>query len=181
MVAGEGREVKAMHRAYIAVGSNLGTREETIRRAALLVAADRHMQLTRAASLIETKPLPGGPHQGDYLNTVWEIDTSYAPETLLTVLLSIEQKLGRVRTVKNAPRTIDLDILFFDELCMTTEQLIIPHPRLHEREFLLRLLNELVPDMQHPVLGKTLHALWMEKIHEDNNAKKSAATDTTKI
>ena len=112
----------------------------------------------RASKIYETEPV-GGPPQGKYLNAVWEIETDLAAEVLLKELLKIENEMGRVRTVKNSPRPIDLDILFYGHEIIKKPGLEIPHPRLHERWFVLKPLADLAPDFVHPVMRKTIKEL----------------------
>ena len=144
---------------YVAVGSNLGDRQLMISEAKKLVSEHPSVSGLESAALLETRPLPGGPDQGDYLNTVWRFETTLVPEELLLFLQEVESKLGRERLGHYAPRTIDLDILFLDDVIMNTESLTLPHPRLHERDFILECLNELDPDWVHPVLEKTVKEL----------------------
>lgn len=141
--------------AYIAVGSNLGDRAQYIAQARHAVEQDRHIQSFIASSIIETGPI-GGPVQGKYLNAVWRVETDYAAHDLLVRLLQIEVSLGRKRTVRNGPRTIDLDILFFDDAIICEDDLVVPHARLHERAFILQLLEEINPHLVHPVFNKTV-------------------------
>jgi 2-amino-4-hydroxy-6-hydroxymethyldihydropteridine diphosphokinase len=148
-----------MTTAYIAAGSNLGNRIETFQKAANLLAQE--VELKRQAPVYETDPV-GGPAQGKYLNTVWEIETSLSAKGLLQTLLSIEKKLGRERGIKNAPRTIDLDLLFYGTETLQEENLEVPHPRLQDRLFVLQPLLDLAPGFKHPVNGKTIRQLWKE-------------------
>lgn len=131
---------------YIGIGSNLGDRRENIRRAVDKINRLKGTQVTKISSLIETEP-QGGPPQGRYLNAAMEIRTALSPRALLNNLQNIESALGRVRTVKNGPRTIDLDILFFGNRKIRERGLTLPHPRIQEREFVLRPLKEIAPQM----------------------------------
>jgi len=110
--------------------------------------------------VIETAPV-GGPPQGPYLNAVAELSTDLPPRALLELLLSVEKRLGRERTPgeRNAPRRIDLDLLFYGERVIDEPGLSVPHPRLHQRRFVLEPLAELAPALVHPVLGKTVGEL----------------------
>lgn len=145
--------------AFIAVGSNLGDREKNIADAQKKLSTASGIQFLEASSLYETDPV-GGPPQGKYLNAVWKIETDLKPQALLKLLLQIEADLGRVRTEKNAPRPIDLDILFYGDTIVAEPGLRIPHPRLHEREFVLQPLMDLAPDVVHPELKKTIRELY---------------------
>lgn len=141
--------------AYLALGSNLGDREATIRRALALMPA-HGLKVVRISTLIETEPL-GPPGQGKYLNGVCEVQTALPPRRLLGTLWKIESRLGRRR--RSAPRwgarPIDLDLLFYGEVRINQKGLVIPHPRLHQRPFVLLPLQEIAPDFRHPVLGLT--------------------------
>ena len=116
----------------------------------------------RSSKVYETDPV-GGPPQEKYLNAVWKIETAIPAAELLQKLLAIENEMGRVRREKNGPRPIDLDILFYGSEIIRELGLQAPHPRLHEREFVLKPLCDLAPDFVHPVLGKTIAVLY-----EDN-------------
>lgn len=147
--------------AYIAGGSNLGDRLQFLQKAGELLAASDSVQVKRRAGIYETEPA-GGPPQGKYLNTVWEIETEFSAQDLLNYLFSVERQLGRERTVKNAPRTLDLDILFYGNKVIREEDLKIPHPCLQERLFVLQPLLDLAPDFQDPASGKPVKTLWKE-------------------
>ncbi|MBN1687554.1 MAG: 2-amino-4-hydroxy-6-hydroxymethyldihydropteridine diphosphokinase [Candidatus Omnitrophica bacterium] len=151
---------------YIAVGSNLGKREENIRRAKDCLSREPEVQIVRESSLYETEPV-GGPFQGKYFNAVWECETSLTARGLLVVLLAIEKRLGRERSVKNAPRIIDLDILFYGSSVIEEKGLRIPHPRFQERFFVLEPLCELIPEWRDPVSHKMITDL-LEDCREKN-------------
>jgi 2-amino-4-hydroxy-6-hydroxymethyldihydropteridine diphosphokinase len=142
-----------MKTVFIALGSNLGERQKNIKQALDLIEVIFGIQLEKISSIIETDPLDGPP-QGKYLNAVAQISTTLSPRNLLVELQKIEDKLGRVRTVKNAPRTIDLDILLFADLSINDPDLIVPHPRMFARYFVLKPLLEIAPDilLTHPQL-----------------------------
>jgi 2-amino-4-hydroxy-6-hydroxymethyldihydropteridine diphosphokinase len=147
-----------MPQVYIGIGSNLGEREKHIQRALELVGSIRGVRTMACASLRETEPV-GGPSQGKYLNTVWQIETDLSPRKLLEHLIEIERQLGRVREEKNGPRTLDLDILFYEREIIDRPGLVIPHPRAHERLFVLEPMAELDPDFVHPLLKKSMKDL----------------------
>ena len=145
--------------AYVGMGSNLGDRA-----AYLLLAVrgmlDAGLEVTRLSSIYETAPVDN-VHQPAFLNLVAELRGPTLPssEQLLARLLRIEYALGRTRDVPRGPRTIDLDLLIVKGEHITTEFLTLPHPRLHQRRFVLVPLDELVPNLVHPTLGKTIHEL----------------------
>lgn len=149
-----------MNKAYLLTGGNEGDRflhmQEARANIELICG-----QLLQVSSLYETEPW-GNTDQPDFLNQVILIDTKLSPEELLRAILSIEKKGGRKRTVKNAPRTIDIDILFYNDLILEKPGLSIPHPRIADRRFVLEPLNEISPEFIHPVIGKTIHRLLLE-------------------
>jgi len=131
-----------MVNCYIGVGSNLGDRRGYIDKAIAALEKTDGIKVSRVSSIYETLPV-GGPPQGRFLNGVIEIETCLKPRMLLSELNRIEVSLGRARTVKNGPRTIDLDILYYGDEDIKEDDLIIPHPKIDEREFVLRGLREL--------------------------------------
>ncbi|MDP6686227.1 MAG: 2-amino-4-hydroxy-6-hydroxymethyldihydropteridine diphosphokinase, partial [Candidatus Omnitrophota bacterium] len=129
-------------RCYIGVGSNLGDREKNIQDAVQGLKEIEKIEVKKLSRLYETDPL-GGPPQGKYLNGAIELDTTLSPRELLLVLLGIERSLGRQRTIRNGPRTIDLDILIYGDEKINEPDLKIPHPRMREREFVQRPLRDI--------------------------------------
>lgn len=127
---------------YIGIGSNLGDRKKNIERAIEELRKNKDMQFKRSSSIYETEPVSDIP-QGMFLNGVIEIETDLEAESLLRELNRIEEKLGRKRTAKFAPRAIDLDILYYGDEKIDEEGLVIPHPRIGAREFVLKGLREL--------------------------------------
>ena len=125
---------------YLGFGSNLGDREKNIHEAVRLLEGSG-VQAIKLSSIIETDPV-GGPPQGLFLNAVLKADVNMSPEKLLKLIHRIEDLLGRVRLVKDGPRTIDIDILLYDDVKMDTPGLVIPHPRMREREFVMGPLRE---------------------------------------
>ncbi len=128
-----------MPTVFLSLGSNLGDREVNIRRAVECLVRDG-MRIIEVSPIIETDPV-GGPPQGLFLNAALKAETSLAPLDLLHCIHRIEEELGRVRTVRNGPRTIDIDILLYDDLKLASPALTIPHPRMVERDFVMRPLN----------------------------------------
>ncbi len=145
-----------MGAAFVGLGSNLGAREGNLEQALSLLGA-RGFRLTRASSVYETAPV-GGPPQGDFLNQAIGGDWPGPPESLLLACLSVEREMGRVRRERFGPRSIDLDLLLFgDEL--RDGEFELPHPRLHERRFVLAPLCEIAAAVRHPRLQLTLREL----------------------
>jgi 2-amino-4-hydroxy-6-hydroxymethyldihydropteridine diphosphokinase len=134
-------------RAFVALGSNLGERLTNLRRAVTLLGERPGVTVIRSSRVYETDPV--GPPQPDYLNAVIELDTDLSPHELLHALLDVERELGRIREERWGPRVIDLDLLSVDRQVVDDEALTLPHPRMHERGFVLVPLLELDPD---PVL-----------------------------
>ena len=142
-----------MNQAYIALGTNIEPREGYLNQALELLAEDKKMEILNQSSIYQTVPV-GYTDQPDFLNMVIEIKTSYMAIDLLNACQEIEQSLGRKRTIRFGPRTIDLDILLYNQENRHSERLIIPHPRMHERAFVLTPLEEISPDLYIPKVGK---------------------------
>jgi 2-amino-4-hydroxy-6-hydroxymethyldihydropteridine diphosphokinase len=147
-------------RVFLGVGSNLGDRAQHLEAAKALLQKLPETRFLKSSSVLETEPVGGPPRQGKYLNAVWEIETALPPRELKDKLLQIESRLGRRRGELNAPREIDLDILFCGDQIVAEEKLKIPHPRLHERAFVLVPLVELAPEFIHPKMKKSVKELW---------------------
>ncbi|HLF68362.1 MAG TPA: 2-amino-4-hydroxy-6-hydroxymethyldihydropteridine diphosphokinase [Gaiellaceae bacterium] len=146
-------------RAYVGLGANLGPREETLRRAVGLLAAEDGVEIVGVSTLRETDPV-GVLDQPRFLNGAVAIDTALRPRELLDVLLRIERELGRVRVgTRFGPRTVDLDLLLYGAGVVDEPGLRVPHPRLHERRFALEPLAELDPELEIPGWGRVSELL----------------------
>ncbi len=145
-----------MATAYIGLGSNLGDRMTTLRSA--VQRLQTLGRITGVSSLYETEPV-GYLEQPAFLNAVVALETALAPVDLLRALLGIERDLGRTRSFPNAPRALDLDLLLVDDVTLETAELTLPHPRLHDRAFVLVPLADLAPEMVHPESGQTVREM----------------------
>ncbi|HEX8931821.1 MAG TPA: 2-amino-4-hydroxy-6-hydroxymethyldihydropteridine diphosphokinase, partial [Patescibacteria group bacterium] len=147
---------KPMYTVFLALGSNIGNKKEQINSAVKLLGQQiKNIQL---AKFYETKPMYY-EDQEDFLNTALKGETELSPEELLKFVKTIEKKLGRQKRFRNGPREIDIDILFYDDLILNEKNLIIPHPQIPEREFVLKPLMDMAPDFIHPVLQKSIHEI----------------------
>ena len=141
---------------YLGLGSNLGNRQDNLDKA--LDFLSQRLQIAKVSSVYDTEPI-GDIEQPHFLNLVCQAQTKLAPTELLALIKGIESKLGRTPGKPNASRPIDIDILLYDDQVIDTPELVIPHPRLTERAFALIPLAEIVPDLVHPVSGKTIKEL----------------------
>ncbi len=147
-----------MVEVYLGLGSNLGNKKANINKTINFLKEKAN--ILKVSSLYDTEPV-GYKNQDRFLNCIVKIQTRLKPEELLLFLKSIERKLKRIVTIRNGPRTIDLDIIFYGNKIIKIDNLIIPHPRLHKRLFVLGPLNELCPDFIHPILKKSVRELFL--------------------
>ncbi len=148
-----------MNKTYLLLGSNMGNRNKQLSKAILLI--EKHIgKILRQSGLYSTAAW-GNTHQPDFINQVIIVQTKLTALQTIQTILNIEKKMGRLRTIKNAPRIIDIDILFFNKEIIDREELTVPHPQLQNRRFVLVPLNELSPNFKHPLLKKTIHRLFI--------------------
>lgn len=152
---------RGWHTVYIALGSNMGDKKKYLDDAVKTLESYKECHVEKSSSWITTEPY-GVTNQDEFLNGCLKLRTLLIPEELLEKLHEIEKKAGRERTIHWGPRTLDLDILFYDDLVYGTEELCIPHVDMKNREFVLRPLCEIAPYMHHPVTGKTVKEMLEE-------------------
>ncbi|MFP4446613.1 MAG: 2-amino-4-hydroxy-6-hydroxymethyldihydropteridine diphosphokinase [Desulfosudaceae bacterium] len=147
------------HVAYISVGSNMGQRDVNCRQGIALLAESEGVEVIRTSRMFLTEPV-------DYLDQEWfvnvmvKIETTLEPLALLAVLQEIERRAGRTsRPIPFGPRILDLDILFYENMILDSEQLVLPHPRMHQRHFVLQPLCDIDPEVEHPVYKKNIREL----------------------
>ncbi len=145
---------------HIGIGSNLGDRQDNCLKA-LEMLKSQGLIIKKISSFYETKPW-GVKEQPIFINLAIEVETAFSPDELLCTLKNIENTMGRKQTIRWGPRVIDLDILFYGDEIIDTEELQIPHRHLHERDFVLIPLNEISPDKVHPILKKTVREIKEE-------------------
>jgi len=143
------------HNAYIGLGSNLGRRKKNITAALGALETTREIEIVKVSSLYETEPLGGPDDQPKFINAVAHVRTTLSPERLLAVCFHIEDSLGRKRAIRWGRRTIDLDLLIYEQEIRATPDLTLPHPMMHERWFVMEPLAEVAPDLMHPTLEQT--------------------------
>jgi len=147
--------------AYIGIGSNLGEKVENCRRAIEAIGSDARNRVVGCSRLFRTEPV-GKKDQEWFINGVAAVETAMSPRELLEFLLSVEKKMGRNRIERWGPRIIDLDILFFGDRVLNEKGLQIPHPRLHERRFVMVPLKDIAPDLVHPIFQRTVSQILGE-------------------
>jgi 2-amino-4-hydroxy-6-hydroxymethyldihydropteridine diphosphokinase len=159
-----------MSKAFVALGSNLNEPASQIIQAFQAIDKLPKTKLIKKSSLYQSDPV-GYADQPDFINAVVEISTQLSPEKLLETLLSIEKEAGRVRPFANAPRVLDCDLLLYDDLIMNTKNLTLPHPRMHERGFVLLPLAEIAPELSLPDGGNVVK---LALAHKNQGIKKLA-------
>lgn len=163
---------------FLSLGSNLGNKKENLRRAILLLEKEG-VKILRTSSLYRTQPVSSFPQPWFY-NQVIEIEASSNPHLLLDLVKRVEVKMKRKSTVRNGPRIIDIDILLADQEVIQTKKLMIPHPKLEMRNFVMVPLIEIAPDLIHPLLNQNIWSLWkkgedrsiVKRIEERDKKKK---------
>lgn len=155
-----------MAHVYLGLGSNIGNRVAHLDEAIERMNAHNNITVTRQSSVIETEPY-GNVEQDKFMNMCVEIETNLSPVALLETVLEIEQEMGRVRTIDWGPRNIDIDILIYEDLEISLDDLKIPHAEMHKRLFVLEPLAEIAPGVIHPKFGVTVKSL-KEKLQDAN-------------
>ncbi|MBI3817205.1 MAG: 2-amino-4-hydroxy-6-hydroxymethyldihydropteridine diphosphokinase [Planctomycetes bacterium] len=151
-----------MARMYIALGANLGERAANLYNG-VGGCAEHGLRLIKLAPIYESTPVGGPPGQPSYYNSVAEFESSLDPVVILRILQKIEERFGRVRTETNGPRTLDLDLLVYGSLAMRVSDLVLPHPRLHERLFVLAPFADIAAELIIPGIGKNVRLLRDER------------------
>lgn len=160
---------RGWHTAFLGLGSNMGDKQVYLDNAVKALAETPGCRLIRVSDYLCTKPY-GGVEQDDFLNACLSLRTLFTPQELLARLHEIEQDAKRERLIRWGPRTLDLDILLYDDLIMDTEELIIPHVEMHLREFVLKPLAQIAPWKRHPILGLTVSQLLAQVSSQDSDA-----------
>lgn len=146
---------RGWHNTYIAFGSNIGDKRENINNAIAYINKSGHTRILKVSNLYETEPV-GYKDQDNFINGTLQAKTLLSPKELIFFLLDIEKELKRERTIRFGPRTIDLDVLLYDNIVTSFEEIIIPHPRMHERLFVLEPLCDIAPYVMHPTLNRRI-------------------------
>lgn len=150
--------VRGWHMAYISIGSNIGEKSKNIEESIERIKSVKEIKVSKVSKLIQTAPW-GFEEQDEFVNGVIEIKTTLSPKELIRTLLKIELDMKRERVLRWGPRIIDLDVIFYDNLTSSDEEIILPHPRMEERSFVLEPLNEIAPYMLHPIRNKRVFEL----------------------
>ena len=162
--------IDSTHAAYIGFGSNIGDRLAHIQNAIHALSETEGITIQKISSVYKTDPV-GYETQAQFLNGVVAIQTHLPPLSLLHTLKNIETAIGRQHRIRWGPREIDLDILIYGDLCLQTGKLVIPHPEMHLRRFVLAPLAEIAPDVVHPVFQETVQTL-LEHLEDDKSVLK---------
>ncbi len=165
--------------AYIALGSNLGDRRAHLDAALAELRRRPAIRVGAVSRYWETPPVGGPPDQGPYLNAATALETDLGPQQLLEILLAVERQLGRVRRERFGPRTIDLDLLLYGDAVVDQPGLTVPHPRMHERSFMLGPLVEIAPTVIHPVFRKTAVELLAGLGKQDIRGRRAVVTGSS--
>ncbi len=152
---------RCWHTSYIGIGGNMGDKEKNVVMALELISKSHHTMITKKSKLYETKPV-GYLKQEDFLNCAIEVKTLLTPLELVRFMLSIEKELKRERVIRWGPRTVDLDVLLYDNIISSIDEIILPHPRMQERMFVLEPLCDIAPYAIHPILNKTISQMKKE-------------------
>lgn len=155
--------------AYLAIGSNIEDRFSHIKNAIFLLAKENDIEVVNTSSIYETEPV-GYENQDSFLNMVIVVKTGLSPQELLKLCLKIEKDLGRKREILWGPRTLDLDILLFNHENIETEELKVPHPRMHQRAFVMIPLLEIDPNIRVPMIEKPMK-LWVENLPDKEGVR----------
>ena len=165
----------SMHSAYIGFGSNIGDRLTHIQNAIHTLSKTEGITLQKISSVYKTAPV-GYEAQAEFLNGVAAIQTSLSPLSLLHTLKDIETEVGRQHRIRWGPREIDLDILIYRDLCLQTEKLVIPHPEMHLRGFVLIPFAEIAPGLVHPVFEVSIQTL-LNRLEDDKSVSESGSIE----
>ena len=157
---------RSRHRVFLSIGSNLGDREGYLDMAIEEIDRDTSVEIKKISSIIETEPY-GPVEQPNFLNGVIELETYLDPDEFLSVICDIENEAGRERIIHWGPRTLDIDIIMYDDMIINTDSLIIPHPEMQNREFVLKPMAEIEPHIIHPVFRKSVAQLYEELKNKD--------------
>lgn len=160
----------SMHLAYIGFGSNIGDRLKHLQNATHALSKTEGINLQEISSVYKTDPV-GYEAQGQFLNGVAAIQTSLSPLSLLQTLKDIETVIGRQHRIRWGPREIDLDILIYGDLRIQTEKLVVPHPEMHLRRFVLAPLAQIAPNLVHPIFQESIQTL-LERLEDDKSVLK---------
>jgi len=143
---------------FLSLGSNLGDQIENLK-SAVRELNSRNIRITACSAVYETSPVDCDNNSPAFLNAAIGVETELNPDNLINIILDIEKKIGRKRSVKNAPRIIDIDVLLYGNIISDDEKIILPHPRMSERLFVLTPLREIAGEVIHPIIGKSINEM----------------------